>query len=57
VLAVYNLCQTISAFLMQQHKDQLIEKMMEIDQQLEIDFHHYSESTDKNLTLPFDEPF
>lgn len=35
VLAIYDLCQTISAALMARHEDQLVELMMAIEQHCE----------------------
>lgn len=53
VLAVYDLCQIISATLMQRYEDQLLEKMIESEQR------HFAatEKVERNLSLPFDEPF
>lgn len=51
ILAVYDLCQTISATLMLHHQDQLTDRMMEIDQRCE------HQICNKTLPLPFDDPF
>ena len=53
VLAVYDLCQIISVTLMQRFEDQLLEKMIESEQR------HFdaTQQTERNLSLPFDEPF
>ncbi len=51
VLAVYDLCQAISTTLMQRNKDQLVEKMMEIDERhCAVD-----QLVENNLSLPFDD--
>lgn len=51
VLAVYDLCQTISATLMHHHKEALVDRMIEIDRS------HGHPLCDKTLPLPFDDPF
>lgn len=53
VLAVYDLCQTISATLMARHEDQLIEMMLEIDQCRDVAYSDGKE--DENLQLPFEQ--
>lgn len=55
VLAVYDLCQTISAALMAQHKDELLNKMMEIDERCHVDAHQKSNANGESLMLPFNE--
>lgn len=55
VLAVYDLCQTISSALMAQHKDELLQKMMEIDERCYVNDHQVSHADDTNLSLPFNE--
>ena len=54
ILAVYDLCQMISATLMARHKEQLLEKMIEIDRRTE-SAQLRSTEYDDNLQLPFDE--
>lgn len=53
VLAVYDLCQIISATLMQRYEGQLLERMIESEQR------HFAatEQAEYNLSLPLDEPF
>ncbi|OED36089.1 hypothetical protein AB833_28540 [Chromatiales bacterium (ex Bugula neritina AB1)] len=51
ILAVYELCQTISATLMLHHEQELIDRMMEIDQRCE------QRIPNPTLPLPFDDPF
>lgn len=50
-LAVYDLCQAISATLMQRYEDQLVHKMIESEE------HHCAsdKSSEHNLSLPFDD--
>lgn len=53
ILAVYDLCQSICATLMQRHEETLVEKMIESDEQC-TPRHPCKDTT---LSLPFDEPF
>lgn len=55
VLAVYDLCQMISATLMVRHRDQLIERMIELDQLRGYE-HPIPVEEDPNYELPFDDP-
>ena len=55
VLAVYDLCQSISATLMQRHEDQLLEKMIEIDQRTGFVSTTSSPCCNANLELPLDD--
>lgn len=51
VLAVYDLCQVISATLMHRYEDQLVEKMMECDKRhCAVD-----QLVEHNLSLPLDD--
>ena len=51
VLAVYDLCQAVSAALMNRYEDQLVEKMIECDErQPTVD-----QAAEHNLSLPFDD--
>ena len=54
ILAVYDVCQMISATLMARHKDQLLEKMIEIDHRIESSQLMPNEYDD-NRQLSFDE--
>lgn len=57
VLAVYDLCQMISATLMARHHDELVEKMIELDRQRGFQHHVPVKDVDPNLQLPFDDPW
>lgn len=52
VLAVYDLCQMISATLMNRYEDQLLEKMIECDERCSA----VNQLAEHNLSLPFDDP-
>ena len=52
VLAVYDLCQTISATLMARHEGGLLEKMMASDERR---FKVSDGAHTQNLSLPFDD--
>jgi len=54
VLAVYDLCQMISATLMARYENELIDKMIELDNRREVD-RPVHDNYDDNLQLPFDE--
>jgi hypothetical protein len=56
VLAVYDLCQMISATLMARRRDGLIDKMIELDQQRGFDSPMLTPQHDLNLQLPFNDP-
>lgn len=56
VLAVYDLCQMISATLMLRHHDELIDKMIELDLQRGFEHPIITQPDDLNLQLPFDDP-
>ena len=55
VLAVYDLCQMISATLRALHGDQLIEKMIALDDQHRDLFNSLEVSGEYQWPLPFDE--
>lgn len=54
ILAVYDVCQMISATLMARHEDQLLERMIEIDRRDQLD-QLMPTQYDDNLQLPFDQ--
>lgn len=56
VLAVYDVCQTISAALMDRHKDALVRTMADNYARRCPTEPPYT-NTEHNLPLPFDDPF
>jgi len=56
VLAVYDVCQTISAVLMDQHRDALLKTMAD-NHARRCPTEHPCDTGDQNLSLPFDDPF
>ena len=56
VLAVYDVCQTISATLMDQHTDALIKTMAD-NHAKRCPTEHTCTTREQNLSLPFEDPF
>lgn len=56
VLAVYDVCQTISAVLMDKHRDALLKKMADNHTKRCLTEQPCTTS-EQNLPLPFDDPF
>jgi hypothetical protein len=56
VLAVYDVCQTISAVLMDRYEQDLITQMAD-NQDRRFPAEQECATTEQNLPLPFDDPF